>query len=249
MASPAPTVTSSVILRPKRSARPVTGSAPSDASRMMASPTPRSVPTARPGRRGLRRGSPGRTRGPRRPGRPRRRTARTPRRRRRQPPRPRPGRSSGATATRPAEVPGPCPDQRSMPPALSITCPCGIPWRRGGRPRRCAGLCDWHQCHRQCAEEVPRQAGEARQDHAEVRLGTFYLKSSRAPACHGNGPPGRSRPSAQKPRYVRQLRLRTHDRELYRTAAMRASASPAPITNRYGCRLPEATARADAAAL
>src|ERR1700730_6659508 len=44
MASPAPTVPSSSIRRPKRSARPVTGSAPSDASRMMASPTPRSVP-------------------------------------------------------------------------------------------------------------------------------------------------------------------------------------------------------------
>src|SRR5580704_14174692 len=44
MASPAPTVTSSNLRRPKRSARPVTGSAPSDARRMMASPIPRSVP-------------------------------------------------------------------------------------------------------------------------------------------------------------------------------------------------------------
>src|SRR5580693_1806120 len=44
MASPAPTVPSSNLRRPKRSARPVMGSAPSDARRMMASPTPRSVP-------------------------------------------------------------------------------------------------------------------------------------------------------------------------------------------------------------
>jgi len=43
---------------------------------------------------------------------------------------------------------------------------------RRGTPRRCAGLRDWHQCHRRCAEEVPRQPGKAWQDHAEVRLGT-----------------------------------------------------------------------------
>src|SRR5207253_11333016 len=44
-------------------------------------------------------------------------------------------RSSGATATRPAGVREPCPDQRSTPPALSITCRCGLPWRRGGEGR------------------------------------------------------------------------------------------------------------------
>src|SRR5580704_10134964 len=39
-----PTVASSSVRRPKRSARPMTGSAPSEARRMMASPMPRSVP-------------------------------------------------------------------------------------------------------------------------------------------------------------------------------------------------------------
>src|ERR1039457_362921 len=44
MTRPAPTVMSSILRRPKRSARLVRGRAPSDASRMTASPMPRAVP-------------------------------------------------------------------------------------------------------------------------------------------------------------------------------------------------------------
>ena len=45
-----------------------------------------------------------------------------------------------------------------MPPALSITYSLPAPIARRGRPRRCAGPRDSRQCHRRCAEQVPRQA-------------------------------------------------------------------------------------------
>jgi len=91
---------------------------------------------------------------------------------------------------------------------------------RRGRPRRCAGLRDSHQCHRRCAEQVPRQAGK----HGKITQ-TFVLALSTA------NPPGHQRATAtgrradpaqahRKPRYVRQMRQRAHDREPYRTAAI-----------------------------
>jgi len=48
------------------------------------------------------------------------------------------------------------------------------------------------------ADALSRYHGRpgTRPDQADVRLDTFYRKSSRAPARRGNGPPRRSRPSA-----------------------------------------------------
>src|SRR6185312_3666314 len=53
----------------------------------------------------------------------------------------------------------------------------------GGRPRRCAGLRDSHQCHRRCAEQVPRQAGK----HGKITQ-TFVS------ALSTSNPPGTSVP-------------------------------------------------------
>jgi len=68
---------------------------------------------------------------------------------------------------------------------------------RRGRPRRCAGLRDSHQCHRDALSRYHGRPGTTARSRRRSSW-HFYRKSSRAPACHGNGPPGRSRPSAQK---------------------------------------------------
>ena len=219
MASPAPAVTSSSIRRPKRSARPVTGSAPSDASRMMASPTPRSVPDSPawsakvapwftwPNPRAT---SPRAATTPNCPN-PEAKaatatpaTARSFQRRNRNPP-------GWGTGT----LPGSALNAACLVHNMSLRAPMAA---RRGRPRRCAGLHDSHQCHRRCAEQVPRQAGK----HGKITQ-TFVLALSTA------NPPGHQRATAtgrradpaqahRNPCYVRQLRQRAHDREPYRTA-------------------------------